>query len=130
TFGLIPDASGGWPIGISRREVPHLAHLSSIGINCAACHVGEVTFGAAANPVRVLGMTSHFDAEAFFGAVAVATWRTSDAANMKRYLENYLLASDPQGGTKAQDLLATELQRQEEKIPAAIAADPFGSKGI
>jgi hypothetical protein len=130
TFGLLPDVSGGWPIGISRREVPHLAHLSSIGINCAACHVGEITFGAAANPVRVLGMTSHFDAEAFFGAVAVATWRTSDAANMKRYLANYLLASDPQGGTKAQDLLGTELQRQDEKITAAIAADPFGAKGV
>src|ERR1017187_6195683 len=26
TFGLIPDAVGGWPIGISQREVPHLAN--------------------------------------------------------------------------------------------------------
>ena len=108
TFGLIPDAVGGWPIGISQREVPHLANQSSIGINCAACHVGEITFGAAANPVRVLGMTSHFDAEAFFGAVVVATFRTSDAANMKRYLVHYLAESDPQGGTKAQDLLAAD----------------------
>ena len=130
TFGLIPDAVGGWPIGISQREVPHLANQSSIGINCAACHVGEITFGAAANPVRVLGMTSHFDAEAFFGAVVVATFRTSDAANMKRYLVHYLAESDPQGGTKAQDLLAAELQRQDAKITAAVAADPFGSKGI
>jgi len=130
TFGLLPDTASELPIGISRREVPHLAHLSSIGVNCAACHVGEITFGAAANPVRVLGMTSHFNAEAFFGAVAVATWRTSDPANMKRYLANYLVASDPQAGTKTQDLLVAELVRQDGKIAAAIAADPFASKGI
>ena len=129
-FGFLPDAAAGLPIGVSRRDVPHLAGLSSIGINCAACHVGEINFRANAKPLRVLGMTSHFDAEAFFGAVAVATFRTSDPANMKRFLGNYLLASDPVVGARAQEILATEWGRQEEKIIAAIAADPFGSKDL
>src|SRR5262245_24725927 len=41
-FGLIPDPAFGWPIGFSRREVAHLGGLSSLGVNCAACHFGEV----------------------------------------------------------------------------------------
>ncbi len=66
-FGLLLDASSNLPIGVSRRDVPHLAGLSSIGVNCAACHVGEIDFVSskrARRSLRVLGMTSHFDAEA------------------------------------------------------------------
>src|SRR5262249_39691805 len=42
-LGLIPDPSFGWPVGFSRLPVPHLGGLSSVGVNCAACHVAEVT---------------------------------------------------------------------------------------
>ena len=129
-FGLLPDPSAGLPIGFSRRNVPYLGGMSSVGINCAACHVGEINFSAEDQPLRVLGMTSHFDAEAFFGAVAVATWRTSDPANMKRYLANYLAALDPQGGTTLQDLTAKELKRQDKEITGAVADALFGSKGL
>src|ERR1051325_5329339 len=76
--GLIPDGKFGWPIGTSRGRVSHLGGLTSIGVNCAACHLGEIDFTAGGKNVRVLGMTSHFDAESFFGAVAVATFRTVD----------------------------------------------------
>src|SRR5262245_50268931 len=41
-LGLIPDEKFGWPLGFSRREVPHLAGLTSVGINCASCHVTNV----------------------------------------------------------------------------------------
>src|ERR1043166_4406006 len=44
-FGLLPDSKAGLPIGFSRREVPHLGRLSSIGVNCASCHVGEIDLG-------------------------------------------------------------------------------------
>jgi hypothetical protein len=132
-FGLLPDASSNLPIGVSRRAVPHLAGLPSIGVNCAACHVGEITFVStkqAGRPLRilVLGMTSHFDAEAFLGAVIVATFRTSNPTNMQSFLANYLAASDPQANSKAHDRLASEWNRQEDKIIAAIASDPFGSQ--
>lgn len=130
-FGLLPDTSGNLPIGVSRREVPHLAGLSSIGVNCAACHVGAIDFAPskrAGKPIRVLGITSHFDAEAFLGAAVVATFRTSNPTNMQFFLANFLVASDPVGGAKMRDRLAAEWNRQEEKIIAAIAADPFGSQ--
>src|SRR5262249_8494545 len=91
-LGLIPDPSFGWPVGFSRLPVPHLGGLSSVGVNCAACHVAEVTSGASSTPVRVLGATSHFDAEGYFGGVAVATFRTAEPANMKRFLAAYLTA--------------------------------------
>jgi hypothetical protein len=57
-FGLIADPAFGWPIGFSRRQVPHLGGLSAVGVNCAACHVGQIVPEPDGAPVRVLGMTS------------------------------------------------------------------------
>src|SRR5438552_6092751 len=128
-LGLLPDADFGWPIGFSRRQVPHLGGLSAVGINCAACHVGDVTSASSGRTVRVLGMTSHFDAEAFFGAVIVAGFRTADPANMKRFMAAYLIATDPSGGDRTQSLLSSEWQRQEATILVAMSADPAGVKG-
>lgn len=125
-FGLIPDRAFGWPVGFSRRRVPHLGGLASVGINCAACHVGEVRAGGGAPPIRLLGVTSHFDAEAFFGAVLVATFRTADPAHMKRYLASYLEGVDAGGGA----LLARAWEEQEREILAVLRDDPFGSKNI
>ena len=122
-LGLIPDPAFGWPVGFSRAKVPHLGGLSSVGVNCAACHVGEVTSAAGTAPIRVLGMTSHFDAEAFFGSVIVATFMTGDPANMKKFLAESLTVNDPAGGNKAQELFASEWQRQEGKIKFTMAAD-------
>ena len=110
--------------------MPHLGGLPAVGVNCAACHVGEITSGTGAAPVRVLGMTSHFDVEALFGAVIIATFHTADPANMKRFLAAYLAVSHPAGGAKAQQLLSREWQRQEQKIAAAISADPSGGKEV
>lgn len=129
-FGLIPDPAFGWPIGFSRANVPHLGGLSSVGVNCSACHVGEVIPGSGGEPVRVLGMSSHFDAEAYFGAVIAATFKTAEPGNMKRFLAAYLVAIDPACGEQAQTLFASEWQRQEQKIAAAISNDPSGSKGL
>lgn len=127
-LGLIPDPKFGWPVGFSRNKVPHLGGLPAVGVNCASCHVGEVNSPEGGAPVRVLGMTSQFDAEAFFGSVIVSTFRTANAANMRKFLAAYLTVSDPTGGDIAQKLFVTEWQRQEQKIVAAISADPSGSK--
>ena len=129
-FGLIPDPAFGWPVGFSRRQVPHLGGLSAVGVNCAACHVGEVVPIGGGTPVRVLGMTSHFDAEAFFGAVTVAGLRTADPANMQRFLTAYLAAGDPAGGAAAAPWLASGWQRQEAQLLATISADPFGAHDV
>ena len=108
----------------------HLGGLPALGLNCASCHVAEVRSPKGAAPVRVLGATAHFDAEAFFGSVIVATFRTADPANMKRFASAYLAAVDPDAGESTQALLAEEWEQQKDKIDAAMKADPFGSKGV
>ncbi len=130
-LGLIPDSDFGWPIGFSRKdEVQHLGSLRAVGLNCAACHVAEIHSLEGAAPVRVLGATSHFDAEAFFGVVILATFRTADPANMKRFASAYLASVDPDAGESTQELLANEWERQKEKIATEMKADPFGSKDV
>jgi len=123
-FGAIPDVKFGWPIGFSRRDVPHLGGLSAVGVNCASCHVGEITppDGAPQVGIRLLGVTSQFDAEGFLGAVIISTFRTEDPANMKKFLAPYLAVNDP----KAEDVggisFAALWQQQEEKITLAMTA--------
>lgn len=122
-LGLIPDPTFGWPIGLSRRtQVKHLGGLPAVGINCASCHVAQITSTSTSEPIRILGVTSHFDVEAFFGSVLVATFKTSDPANMKKFLAAYLEA-DPKSFEAA-------WQNQNEKIVATIQSDPFGAKNI
>jgi hypothetical protein len=115
-FGLLPDPEFGWPVGFSRRPVPHLGGLAAVGVNCPACHVGEVAPAGGGAPVRVLGMTSHFDAEAFFGSVIVATFRTASPTNLHRFLQAFLVESDPGSGQSGQELLESAWQRQEQAI--------------
>src|SRR5947199_9927472 len=52
-FGLIPALAFGWPVGFSRRSVAHLGSLPSVGINCAACHVTEITAAQNAPRIRI-----------------------------------------------------------------------------
>jgi hypothetical protein len=120
-FGLLTQTGGDLAVGVSRREVPHLGGLSSIGINCAACHVAEIRPRGGGAGVRVLGAAAHFDPEALFGAVIAATFQTLDVGNMSRFLTNYLEVCDAQASAAARARLASELTRQREQIAAAIA---------
>jgi hypothetical protein len=129
-LGLMPDPAFGWPVGFSRTNVPHLGGLTAVGINCASCHVGEITPLDGGANVRVLGMTSQFDVEGFFGAVIVSTFRAATPAGMQKFLASYLAVNDPASGGKGQELFLTAWQEQAEKISAAIAADPGGGKDV
>ncbi len=121
-LGLIPDSRFGWPIGLSRKNVRHLGGLSAVGINCASCHVAQITSKSETDPIRILGATSHFDVEAFFGSILAATFRSSDPGNMKKLLCIYLNAEP-----KAFD---AAWHNQRDKIVAAIKNDPFGAKNV
>jgi hypothetical protein len=122
-LGLIPDHDFGWPIGFSRTPaVKHLGNLPAVGINCASCHVSQITSTAGGAPIRILGTTSHFNVEAFFGSVLAATFKTTEPANMKKFLAAYLGASRP--------TFEAAWSRQEEKITAAMKADPLGANDI
>ena len=120
--GLIPDPGFGWPIGISRANVKHLGGLASLGINCASCHFAQITSKSISEPIRILGVTSHFDVEKFFGSILAATFKTSDPANMKKFLCIYLNAD-----AKTFD---GKWQNQEQHIIAIMRDDPFGAKGV
>jgi hypothetical protein len=120
-LGLIPDPGFGWPIGISRADVKHLGGLPSLGINCASCHFAQIRSKSADQPIRLLGVTSHFDVEKFFGSILAATFKTSDPANMKKFLGTYLNAD-----VKAFD--AT--WQNQEQIIAIMRDDPVGAKGV
>ena len=127
-FGLVPDPEFGWPVGFSRKNVRHLGGLSAIGTNCAACHVAQIAAKPSDKPVRILGVASHFDAEAYFGAVTVAGFRTAQPENMKKFLLAYLNDSATEKISQVSFDSAWSAQRQE--IENAISADPAGSKGI
>lgn len=145
-LGLIPDKEFGWPIGFSRKNIEHLANLSAIGINCASCHVAQIThtnggttsmssgMGQSPSlqdrPIRILGVTSHFNVEGFFGAVLVATFKTSDPANMQKFLRNYVSDTEKVHGDHAETAVNSVWAKQQDKILAVIKADPFGAKDV
>ena len=122
-LGLIADSEFGWPIGFSRANVKHLGGLSAIGINCASCHFVQITSPSTKEPIRILGGTSHFNVEAFFGAVLVATFKTADPANMKKFLAEYLGDATPARYDE-------EWREQQAEILEVMKADPFGAKNI
>jgi hypothetical protein len=129
-LGLIPDPQFGWPIGISRKaEVKHLGGQSAIGINCASCHVAQITSPAGKEPIRILGVTSHFNVEGFFGAVLVSTFKTSEPASMKLFLNAYFAGPDNPTG-KDGSMLDRAWEAQQASITEKMAADPFGAKDV
>ncbi len=129
-LGLLPDPAFGWPIGFSRTNVPHLGGLSALGVNCAACHVGDVLPQGGGAPSRILGMTSMFDSEAYFGAVAISTFRTEEPENMKKFLAACLGLSRPGAEESAQKWFDEEWSKQEQAVKVSIAADPSGGNSV
>lgn len=131
-LGMIPDPAFGWPVGFSRGRPAHLGRLPSVGLNCAACHVAEVE-SASGRRTRVLGVTSHFDAEAFFGALIVSTFRAENPEEMGRFLAEYLDQADPEPDAQRRSvrherfLAAWKCQRAD--IEKAMASNPGGAHG-
>jgi hypothetical protein len=126
-LGLIPDPEFGWPIGISRkREVKHLGGLSAIGINCASCHIAQISSTSSKEPIRILGVTSHFDVETFFNSILLATFKTSEPANMKKFLDAYLVENH----RSLKDPFEWLWRGHEKQIVAMLQKDPFGAEGV
>lgn len=122
-FGLLEDKSSHIAVGITVGEPKHLAGMKAFGINCAACHTTELEPSDGGKPVRVLGVTGTFDAEAFYNSVILATFKTADPANMRKFLVN----AYSQHVDKKQ--LEALLETQKDSIAKAIAEDPTGAKG-
>ena len=107
------------------NALQHLGGVSAIGVNCASCHLGEVGLPGKP-PIRVVGMTSHFDPEAFFGAVTVAMLRSAEPNGMMRFLKHYVLA----GSSGDVSAVEASINRQIDKIESVVRNNPFGAVGI
>jgi hypothetical protein len=104
--------------------------MSAIGMNCASCHVAQISSISHSQPIQILGVTSHFNVEGFFGSVLVATFKTPDPENMKRFLRNYVSDIEKVHGDHAETVVNAAWKKQEEKILAVMKTDPFGANDV
>lgn len=81
-------------------------------------------------PIRILGVTSHFNVEGFFGSVLVSTFKTADPENMKRFLRNYVSDTEKVHGDHAETAVNAAWTKQQDKILEVMKADPFGGKDV
>lgn len=102
-FGLIPDTDPnnkyGLPIGLTtavRRGVPF---AEMVGVNCAACHVGELTYKGTS--FRIDGTQNLFSLGAFYGELIQASVATvEDPARLWEFLVRWWNEGD-KGATPA-----------------------------
>lgn len=123
-YGVIRQGDGLLPVGFSRAQIDHLGGQWAWGINCASCHTAAVREREGGRMMLIYGPAGVFNVRDFIGAVAVAMVRTQDPANLGTFLEHYL------DDAEALPYLRHELIRRRDAIHAAVAEDPFGSKGM
>lgn len=105
-FGLIPDPGNadGLPIGLSAAETADTRFAGfgpMVGVNCAACHVNEVTYKGTS--VRIDGAPSRFDLKRFFQEVAesskvVVSNPIEFTAFLTRLINNDIRTNKPSSG--------------------------------
>ena len=87
-YGLLPDPArdDGLPVGLTVSSNPFTFGMDFVGINCAACHVGELRHNGKA--VRVDGAPNMFNMQLFYSqAVEALMAATSDRGKLWRALK-------------------------------------------
>jgi hypothetical protein len=87
-FGLLPDLArdDGLPVGLTVSSNPFTFGMDFVGINCAACHVGELRHDGKA--VRVDGAPNMFNMQLFYSQAIEALMATrSDRGKLWRALK-------------------------------------------
>ena len=81
-YGLLPDPGrDGLPVGLTVSSNPFTFGMDFVGVNCAACHVGELRHGGKA--VRVDGAPNMFNLQLFYSeAVDAVMATTSDRGKL------------------------------------------------
>jgi hypothetical protein len=75
-YGLLPDpARDGLPVGLTVSSNPFTFGMDFVGVNCAACHVGELRHGGKA--VRVDGAPNMFNLQLFYSEAVDAVMATT-----------------------------------------------------
>ncbi len=87
-YGLLPDPGrdDGLPVGLTVASNPFTFGMDFVGINCAACHVGELRHDGKA--VRVDGAANMFNLQLFYSdAIDAVMATTSDRGKLWRALK-------------------------------------------
>jgi hypothetical protein len=87
-YGLLPDPGrdDGLPVGMTVASNPFTFGMDFVGINCAACHVGELRHNGKA--VRVDGAPNMFNLQLFYSdAIDAVMATTSDRGKLWRALK-------------------------------------------
>ncbi len=73
-FGFLPDPDSKWPIGMT--EAQGELGIQMIGVNCAACHVGQIHYKGKA--LRIDGAPNQFAIEGFYESLVASSLTTLD----------------------------------------------------
>jgi hypothetical protein len=87
-YGLLPDPGrdDGLPVGLTVSSNPFTFGMDFVGVNCAACHVGELRHGGKA--VRIDGAPNMFNLQLFYSdAIDAVMATTSDGGKLWRALK-------------------------------------------
>jgi hypothetical protein len=82
-YGLLPDPvrDDGLPVGLTVASNPFTFGMDFVGVNCAACHVGELRHGD--KTVRVDGAPNMFNLQLFYSdAIDAVMAATSDRGKL------------------------------------------------
>jgi hypothetical protein len=107
-FGLLPDPEDpdGLPIGITAAPSPGAKMLGRmVGLNCAACHVGAVTWKG--QHVPILGAPNLFDLNAFYQELFASLGVTlKDDASRREFLADMASQGDAEFAGLTEQFLA------------------------
>jgi hypothetical protein len=87
-YGLLPDPGrdDGLPVGLTVASNPFTFGMDFVGVNCAACHVGELRHDGKA--VRIDGAPNMFNLQLFYSdAIDAVMATTSDGGKLWRALK-------------------------------------------
>lgn len=93
-FGLIPDPRSqdnpyGLPIGITVAKRRGVGDIQMIGVNCTACHVGQLSYRG--RDFRADGAPNLFDIQMFYADLAISTKDTiKDPDKLWAFIKRYL----------------------------------------
>ena len=93
-FGLVADAKSaenpyGLPVGLAVGKRAGLGDVEMIGVNCAACHVGQLAYQG--RMLRVDGAPNLFDITMFYTDLADSTKATiKDPEQLWAFIKRYL----------------------------------------
>ena len=115
SFGLIPDPPSdfnpdGLPIGFAKDVDPDTGE-TSFGLNCAACHVGQVAYRGAI--IRIDGGPGNLDTTAWGNALIAALTITEIPTRFNRFADKVL--GEGAGG-EARSALRRDMTQLVERL--------------